>query len=131
MSIRSATPQETFDHMLGSGATSYTWWVYVKMLKVIEEGVSNDWEAELTCENGEDATTTTTINHESVMKAAREILRKYLSDEVELGRSVDQVPHTVIRECAHLVFDADETDFDADSADCLLQLMVLGKIVFG
>jgi hypothetical protein len=36
-----------------------------------------------------------------------------------------------VRECRNLIFDADEVDFDADSADQLLQVAVLGEIVFG
>jgi hypothetical protein len=130
MSIRSATPQETFDHMLGSGATSFTWWVNCAIFNVRDGKAQDDWEAILTCDDGNDATKTLRLNHESVMKAAREILRNYLSDQAT-SEHVPHVPHTVIRECAHLVFDADETDFDADSADCLLQLMVLGEIPFG
>jgi hypothetical protein len=37
----------------------------------------------------------------------------------------------LVRECRNLIFAADEIDFDANSADELLQVIVLGEIVFG
>ena len=37
----------------------------------------------------------------------------------------------LVRECSHLLFNNDETDFDAPLADELLQFMLLGEIVYG
>lgn len=121
--MKTATPQDTFDHMLGSGATMYSWWLNVEITGLKPNGydVVNDWAANITAEDGDENEVTVTINHALVLKTARAIIKdhpQYASD-------------ALIRESRHLVFDADETDFDACSADEFLQVMVLGEIVFG
>lgn len=129
--MNKATWKDTFDHMFGSGATSYSWWGELIFDGMQDNGYdpTDNWSVTLICDDREkEGVVTKTVNHEVVMEAAREVLRMYLSKEPE-GRP--QVPHTVVRECAMLLFDADYVDFDADSADCLLQIMVLGSIVFG
>lgn len=123
MTINTATPQDTFDHMIGSGAFSWEWWQNVKVTGTQPDGgdATDDWEAEITADDGNDGTVTVTIGHRDVMKAARAVLAqppRYAST-------------LLARECGHLVFNADETDFDAPLADELLQFMVLGEIVFG
>lgn len=123
MTINTASPKDTYDHMFGSGALSYSWWLDTKTTGV-EGGtwkVSPDWSVEVTADDGNDGRTTVTVNHAEVMKAARKVLDtppKYSSD-------------ALAQECRHLIFNNDETDFDANSADELLQFIVLGEIVFG
>lgn len=129
--VRTATPQNTFDHMFGSGATSYSWWRSVKTLWSDEGQDGNapdDWAVMVACEDGEDGIKRATITHEKVMETAREIVRMYLSKQ-EAGRP--QVNDDVVKQCAMLIFEADDCDFDAGSADCLLQIMVIGSVVFG
>jgi len=121
--INTATPQDTFDHMIGSGALSYEWWHAVDVNGVKANGydAEDDWSAVISADNGDGGEATVTINHAAVLKAARAVIAKpprFASD-------------ALVRECRHLVFNADETDFDANSADELLQIMVLGEIVFG
>ena len=121
--IKTASYQDTFDHMLGAGALGYEWWHAVDTTGVEPNGydATPEWSAKITADNGDGGEVTTTINHKAVLKAARQVMAsppKYASD-------------ALVRECRHLIFDADETDFDACSADELLQFMVLGEIVFG
>jgi hypothetical protein len=115
--MNTATPQDTQDHILGSGALGYEWWH-----AVTETGMDTpDWSAVITADDGDDGEAIATVNHSAVMKAARAIMKdkpKYASD-------------ALVRECRNLVFDADNADFDANSADELLQFIVLGEIVFG
>jgi len=122
--MRTATPQETFDHLMGAGALQYGWWVEYKPTGVDADGtVTGDWTAELTCETGDDdpASKTAVISHQVIMAAARKVM-------AELPQYASE---TMQGECAHLVFDADAADFDAGTSDELLQFMVLGEIVFG
>lgn len=121
--MKTATPQDTFDHMLGSGAFQWEWWLSVKVTGVQPNGydVTDDWKAEVTAENGDGGKTTATIDHKAVMKAARAVL----ADPPQYASAL------LSRECSHLLFSNDETDFDAALADELLQFMVLGEIVFG
>lgn len=126
MSINSATPQQTWDHIFGSGCLLYDWWESVTYRGVDEAGaVSPGWEADVTAlteaDSDPSSTVTVTVTHADIMAAARKVMKarpRYASDV--LGR-----------ECRNLVFDVDEADFDAPCADELLQVIVLGEIVYG
>ena len=101
----------------------YSWWLNVDITRLKPNGydVVPEWSAEITAANGDGGEVTVTINHAQVLKTARAIIKdhpQYASD-------------ALIRESRHLIFNADETDFDAVSADEFLQVMVLGEIVFG
>ena len=121
--MSAAAPQNTFDHMIGSGAFQWSWWLNLEVTGETDDTgtVSDDWAAEITCEDGNGGRVTRTIGHKEVMAAARKVM-------AELPRYASQ---SLARECSHLVFDADSADFDAPLADELLQFMVLGEIVFG
>lgn len=124
MPIKTASPQDTYDHMFGSGATSYSWWLGTKIVKGVDTqtwNVEPDWEVEVTCDNGDEGKTTTTVTHAAVLKAARKVL----------DSKPQYASETLVVECKNLIFDADEADFDAVVGDELLQLIVLGEIVFG
>ena len=114
MSLNQATPQDTYDHMFGSGATQYSWWLGTKTT-----GVDMDLEGQRRLvgrghvRDGNDGETTVTVDHAAVLRAARKVLDsppKYASS-------------ALVQECKHLMFDNDETDFDANSADELLQVL--------
>jgi hypothetical protein len=117
MAMNPATPQDTFDHMIGAGAFQWEWW---HGLRVTGEDTP-EWTATVTIDNGDDGEVTKTIDHKTVMAAARRFMSnppKYSGDAARQA-------------CRDLVFNRDEADFDADSADQLLQFIVLGEIVFG
>ncbi len=122
--MKSATPEDTFDHTIGAGALSFEWWHGVTPVVTANgAGVPGNWEYLITADNGMDGETTATLNHAAVMKAARKIANdkgdiKYLSESAK-------------RECRNLIFNADEADLDACISDELLQFIVLGEIVFG
>lgn len=114
-----AITQVTQDHMLGSGALSWSWWLNA----AVTGADTPAWEAALTIEDPyeEGKTRTAVVSHDVVMTTARLIVSdrpQYASD-------------ALVRECRHLLADADEADFDASSANELLQVIVLGKIAYG
>jgi hypothetical protein len=123
--IDRASAQDTFDHMIGSGAFSsgWDWWISVNVTGTEPNGydATDAWKAEITADDGDGGRVTKTIDHETVMNAARAVL-------VSPPRFASA---GLARECSHLLFNNDETDFDAPLADELLQFMVLGAIVFG
>jgi hypothetical protein len=123
MSLTKATPQDTYDHMFGSGALSYSWWRGTKTTGVdgATRRASDDWSIKVTCEDGNDGEITVTVDHATVLRAAR----KVIDSPPKYGSSA------LVQECKHLIFDNDETDFDANSADELLQYICLGEVVFG
>jgi|HubBroStandDraft_2_1064218.scaffolds.fasta_scaffold570944_1 hypothetical protein len=114
--MNTATPQDTFDHILGTGAFTYDWWLTAD----IADADTPDWAATVT--GGEPgATKTATITHEVVLKTARAIL----------GKRPQYASDALARECRNLIWAADETDFDAASSDELLQVAVFGQIIYG
>jgi hypothetical protein len=121
--MTTATPQDTFDHLLGAGAFGWHWWLDCKVTGETDATgkVRDDWTATLTCETGDGGKATKTIDHKAILAAARKVM-------------ADPPRFTgpgLARECAHLIFDPDACDFDAPLADELLQFMVLGEVVFG
>lgn len=121
--MNTATPQDTFDHMLGSGAFGWDWWLKVETTGIKANGydAEDNWTATITAEDGDGGQVTKTIDHKAVLAAARAVL----------ANPPRHASTLLTRECSHLLFNNDETDFDAPLADELLQFMVLGEIVFG
>ena len=117
MTIKSATYHDTFNIVIGSGSLDYEWWHEVE----VWNAYTDIWAVKLTGENCEGDEIDVIINHDLVMKTARAIIKtapKYASN-------------ALVRECQNLLFDSDKVDFDANSADELLQVMVMGEIIFG
>lgn len=130
--MKTATPQDTYDHLFCSGALQYDWWYSAGYLGVSTGELSPEWSVELTADNGDGGETTVTVNHKLVMKTAKEVLaNKGKALTLPSGTSYPAWSLELERNCSALVFDADDADFDADSADELLQLIVLGEVVFG
>jgi len=114
--METATPQNTFDHMMGAGALAWSWWLAAD----VRNADTPAWEATLTGgEPGDEKTAA--VTHAAVLKAARAVLQDPPED----------ASAALVRECRNLIFDADETDFDAASSDELLQLIVFGEIIYG
>lgn len=122
MTIKPATPQETFDHVFGSGATQYPWWLgtaAVGDFRMSDIDQPDNWQVEVTAENPDgNENVSKVVDHKLVMRAARKLS----------GRNTLHVP--LEHECRNLVFDADACDLDAPLADCLLQIIVYGEVVF-
>lgn len=122
--MSAATPQDTFDHLLGSGAFTFDWWHRHDDVHGVEWAgdVTSDWSLTLTCDDGDDGgVKSATISHQVIMATARSVVENppaYASK-------------SLVRECQNLLDNPDEADFDAPMADELLQLIVLGEITFG
>jgi hypothetical protein len=121
--MQTASPQDTFDAIFGSGAMVYSWWTNAEFTGINSSGhiQTINWTVKVTADDGDDGETVATIDHKSLLNTARQVIKTaptYASD-------------ALVRECRNLIFNADELDFDADSADQLLQVAVLGEIVFG
>ncbi|MBF6085185.1 hypothetical protein IU485_27815 [Nocardia cyriacigeorgica] len=121
------TQQESEQFIFGSNIPrEYVWWV----------SFDRDWEYDSNDEapdgwvysvsyldpddEDEERVLKKDIRHADLMRAARKIIDK------------DFVVNPDIRKEAQLmIFNPDECDIDAGAADCILQVAVLGDIVYG
>jgi hypothetical protein len=121
------TAQDTYDHFIGSGALSYSWYQEVAIDGTGDAGdvTGNSWTLRFV-ETGDDGPgMSREVTHRGVMRAVRELASAKGSDVEHLSRSCR-------RECQALVFKgADEADFDAGTADEVIQYAALGEIVYG
>lgn len=132
--MNSASPQDTYDHMFGSGATSFDWWLKVRALNHDASALEQpeDWQVEVTADDGNDGTKTVIVDHKLVLKTARYVLaNRGRMLTTARGGSYPAWSHALERECSNLVFRGDEADLDAGIADELLQLAVLGEVIYG
>lgn len=112
--MKTATPKDTWDHTIGSGALTFSWWAGMND--------TDEWPAILRIDDpdDEDNSVSAEVSHADVMRAARKIA----SGQVSANESIR-------RECRNLLVDPDDADLDAVAGDCVLQLAVLGDIVYG
>jgi len=137
MSINSATPQDTLDHTIGAGATSWSW--YIGTAKEYygdwpTGDTPDDWSVTLVMENPlEDGTVRVELTHKAVMSAARYVIGN--ADKTwqyrPEGRVYMAFSGDLIRECRNLIFSADEADLDAVVADELIQVVAFRTVHFG
>jgi hypothetical protein len=123
--MNTGKPQDTFDHTIGAGALQWSWWLDAKTTGIDGDGQADDgWTVALTVDDGPESAPTTTVvlGHSEIMSAARKIMAG------NAGRFVSDATRVA---CRDLIFAADEADFDANTADELLQVAVLGEVVFG
>jgi hypothetical protein len=120
------SPQDTVDAFIGSGALSYSWWRVGDFYGTNELTSPEDWYLVLT-EVGDDGEPgeSVRVDHTTVMRAVNKLARTALADRPRY------MAETVIRECRNLISDPDDADFDADSADQVLQFMMFGEVVYG
>ena len=126
--MTTATPQDTQDHTLGSGALNWEWWLNA----TVTGSDTPEWEAVLTIDDGDGGTKTVTVNHALVLTTARYVVANAGKTlRTPQGGEYPAWSGELERECRNLLTDAGEADLDASSADELLQLMVLGEVPFG
>jgi hypothetical protein len=125
-----ATPADTYDIAMGCGALAWEWWR-------LEHKVTGDnWSVEVTCGEGDSDDVNEVIGHADIMKASRYVVRnagKTITHTAKSGRTFTTRQWSTDLEtaCRELLFRADASDFDMHTADELLQLAVLGEVVFG
>lgn len=116
------TPDDTASHFIGSGALSWEWWQIVSMEGIdFIDTCADDWRVFVTVEEYG----AFEFNHQVLTRAIRKIAAKE-------GKNIEFLPERVRKECHKFVFgNLDDVDFDAGDADCVMQVAVFGKVVFG
>lgn len=122
------TEQDTFMHIIGSGALSHSWYTEVESADVFTDAASDKpedfvgwWVRWVDQEDNKQYT----VDHGSVMGAMRRMMKAK-----DNGRP-EWVSDTASAECRHFLFDRDECDFDAETADEVIQVAAFGHVVYG
>lgn len=125
--MKTATQQDTFDHIFGSGATAHSWWEEEVWSFNPTTDAPDGWSVTLFTEDrdtGEEQKYT--VTHATIMRA----VRKMISGNTEWPRA-GEPSQSAVREARNLIFKADDADLDADVADQVLQVAVFGHIIYG
>lgn len=136
MTIKTATPNDTFGHIFGSGFEQYSWWYSIEYTGVDFETwtAQDDWTATVEIEdpNDDEATITKTVTHKDIMRIARAIVQdaKNGTERKWGGTEKYGASSVVVHECKHLILNVDETDFDAPAADEIVQSIMFDKVVY-
>lgn len=120
------TPQQTAGVFFGSGATSYPWWEITEAYGAFEMDEPDDWSVVMIAlgdgtEPGGELVAQKTVTHDTIVLALNKIRRQ----GSDLGVST-----TAWQEAGIFLEDPDEADFDANSADEVLQVAVIGRVMF-
>lgn len=115
------THADTYTHFVGSGALSYPWYTTVSMTPddwTLPDSAYQDWCLEWT---DPDSGQRHRVTHDDILRAAR-----------LFAGAMPPVHATsaAVRECRNLLHRPDEVDFDANSADEVIQVAGLGQIVY-
>lgn len=124
------TPQDTADIFIGSGALQWSWYWQVEMSGApvgVPDG-EDGWTLTFVAVHPDEATDDEDrrrygIDDASILRAVRKIARG----------EVEALKHGVTRrECQTLLFRGpDECDFDACSADNVMQVAAFGEVIYG
>lgn len=121
-----ATQQDSEIHIMGSGCVeAYSWYVRAQRNFVYggdEFTAPDGWSYDLTMESGESTPDKTVIvDHDKIVDAMRLIA----------DGNVHNVSTECERACTAFLHDPEDADFDACSADEVLQVLAYGEVVYG
>ncbi|MCX4687324.1 hypothetical protein OG401_23980 [Kitasatospora purpeofusca] len=125
--IRPLTQADVWDHIIGAHGLSWDWWSECRGTDGWDyQGDAPDgWGMAVKLDNpNADGRLSFTLDARVIMRAIRKIANKGVD-----GPSHAQPSDACVRECRALIFKGD-ADFDAATADEVLQVAVLGRIVY-
>lgn len=123
------TEQDTWDCFISTGALGYGWYAEVDgdHEEFKQEG-ENHWEVTFVDGVEPVADERHTLNHEKIMAVLKDLAHKHI-DEFETDDPETAGPDTM-RECAQFLANKEYADFDAGSADVVMQQAAFGKVSY-
>lgn len=125
MTASKITPQDTFSIFIGSGALSYPWYDEISFNNTGDDiDPPDNWSVtfELPREFAESKGKRYTLNHKLIMQTVHKIV---------WGQQKGINPNGVVRkECRIMLRDVEDCDFDAGTADCVLQAVAFNDVVY-
>jgi len=125
MSGSKITPQDTYSIFVGSGALSYPWYEMIAFNNMGEDiDPLDDWSVtfELPSEFAENEGKRYTLSHALIMRTVHKIVRG-----AQKGISLNG---EVRKECRAMLRDVEDCDFDAGTADCVLQAAAFDDVIY-
>lgn len=124
--ITPATQYDTHLHIFGSGATSYPWY------GLVVDDSPGDYLADPATYDGWIVTIAdtpdddqgggvATLDHAQILRAIK---------RAAFGTRA-KVSDACTREARNFLFRRDDTDFDSDAADQIIQVAMFGKVIYG
>lgn len=116
------TEQDVFDHIMGAGAFTFPWWYDVEYAGIEGLDVHDFWSATIWVENPDDGLETIifAVDHAQIMATL----------DVIANAAPEYVSRETVKQARLLLNDPDEADFDACTADEVLQVMAFGDVVY-
>lgn len=125
------TPQDSYDQIIGSGALTYPW--YVSYAETGIDHGSGDvlitgWSVDIEIEDpdDEDMSIAFTVSHQALYDALH-----LISTSRAFEPRPENLSDVTINQACLILRDTDRADFDAATADEVLQVMVFGGVVYG
>lgn len=124
------TQQDTYSHIFGASPLTYSWWEGMKRswkpndMDVVPDGWAVAVIGEDPDSNDPHRGVTALVNHWALIGAMNAIAHPTEPWGVDAGLAA-------ARECRSFLFDPELADFDADTADSVLQVTVFGDVIFG
>ena len=119
------TPQNTFDIFIGSGALNYPWFDEVSFTGFVDGEAQDDWSVTFSLPRefeDDEPGKRYTLNHRRIMRTVHMIARG-------LQKGIN--PNGPVRQqCRIMLKDVDYCDFDAGTADCVLQATAFNDVVY-
>lgn len=116
------TQQDTYDHIFGSGFDLYNWWGPVRPEWDQREPAPHGWSVLVPVEDGETGKLRNVLVTHSVILAA---MRKLATGDVKYAS------RSAAEACRDFLNDPEDADFDAGTADEVMQVATLGQVIYG
>jgi hypothetical protein len=116
-----ATEQDTFDHIFGTGFDTYSWWGQVRTDWDMRNAAPDGWTAYVPVEDGDTGEwKTVLVTHSLILGAMQKIA----------AGDVKYTSLSAIEASRDFLKDPELSDFDANTADEVMQLVTLGELIY-
>ncbi|MFJ8699478.1 hypothetical protein [Streptomyces ardesiacus] len=115
------TQQDTYDHIFGSGFDMYGWWGIIRPEWDQREPAPHGWSVLVSVETGDHVWRDILVTHSVILSA----MRKLATGDVKYATD------SVAEACRDFLNDPEDADFDAGTADEVMQMATLGEVVYG
>lgn len=115
------TQQDTYDHIFGAGFDYLSWWGPIRPGWDQREEAPHGWYVIVPVLDGDNQWKKVLVTHSMILSA----MRKLAEGDVKYATA------SVAEGCRDFLNDPSDADFDASTADEVMQIVTLGEVVYG